>query len=267
MHKLDWEEDGGKEEDGEEDGGIKFKAWGNDKEAKLMSSPARRRRGRRKAIHRYWKEWKLICKHTYLLSSGRRRQRCGRIKDGVGKYSREPRRRDVVTDGDNLSEEALKARKEEAEEDRRYKLGRFVDALKSYADRFADIVEDELSNDGDDSDDGANDGHYQSLQFYSSSLLSSFASSANCAAAAASIIWADHDKYGTAPTSDDNGGALISPLKWSMSNGGLRRFIEEEYGNDNPRILMAQTLLRKSEDMQLKVSIFLTSLLAGGDNF
>ncbi len=52
-----------------------------------------------------------------------------------------------------------------------------------------------------------------------------------------------------------------------MSNGGLRRFIKEEYGNDNPRLLMAQTLLQKSEDMQLKVSIVLTSLLAGGDNF
>jgi hypothetical protein len=139
--------------------------------------------------------------------------------------------------------------------------------LKSYADRLADIVEDELSNDGDDSDDGANDGHYRSLQFYSSLLSSSFASSANGAAAAASIVWADHNKYGAAPTSNDNSRASISPLKWSMSNGRLRRFIEEEYGNDNPRILMAQTLLQKSEDMQLKVSIVLTSLLAGGDNF
>jgi hypothetical protein len=116
-HKLDWEEDGGKEEEGEEDGGIKFEAWGNDEEAKLTSSPSRRRRGRRKAIHRYWKEWKLICEHTYLLSSGCHHQRGGRIKDGVGKYSGEPRRRDVATDGNNLSEEALKARKEEAEED------------------------------------------------------------------------------------------------------------------------------------------------------
>jgi hypothetical protein len=253
--------------EGEEDGGIKFEAWGNDEGAKLTSSPARRRRGRRKAINRYWKEGKLICEHTYLLSSGRRRQRRGRIEDGVGKYSGEPRRRDVATDGDDLSEEALKARKEEAEEDRRYKLGRFADALKSYADHLADIVKDELSNVGDDSNDGANDGHYQSLQFYSSSLSSSFVSSASGAAAAASIVWANHDKYGAALTSDDNGGASISPLKWSMSNGGLRRFIKEEYGNDNPQLLMVQTLLRKSEDMQLKVSIVLTSLLAGGNNF
>ena len=219
-HKLDWEEDGGKEEEGEEDGGIKFEAWGNDEGAKLTSSPARRRRGRRKAIHRYWKEGKLICKHTYLLSSSRRRQHRGRIKDGIGKYSGEPRRQDVATDGNNLLEEALKARKEEAEEDQWYKLGHFADALKSYTDHLADIVEDKLSNNGDDSDDAANDGCYRSLQFYLL-LSSSFAPSANGAAVAASTLWADRNKHGAAPTSDDNGGALILPLKWSMSNGRL----------------------------------------------
>ena len=48
---------------------------------------------------------------------------------------------------------------------------------------------------------------------------------------------------------------------WSMSNGGLRRFIEKEYGRENaPRLLMAQNLLRTSEDEQLKVrSIYVKS--------
>ncbi len=234
------------EEEGKENGGVEFEVWGNDEGVKSTSSPDGWRRGRREAIRRYWKEGKLICEQTNLLSSGRRRRRRRRrrcIDEGIGNYSGEPRRCEVATDDDDVSEEVLRARKEEAEEDRRYKLGRFTDALKSYADRLVSIVEDELSDVGDDGDDAANDGRYRSSQFYSSSSSSSsFASSANGVAAAASIVWADRENYGAAPTSDDNGAAPTSHPKWSMSNDGLRRFIEKEYGSENARQLMAQTL-------------------------
>jgi len=148
-HELDVEVDSDEveEEEKEEDGGTEFEVWGNDEGAKSTSSPPR-----------YWKEGKLICEQTNLLSSGRRRNRlcrlcCRRIDEGIGNYSGETRRCEIATE-------------EETEEDRRYKLGRFTDALKSYADFLVSIVKDELSDVGDDGDDGADDGRYQSSQFF-----------------------------------------------------------------------------------------------------
>jgi hypothetical protein len=43
------------------------------------------------------------------------------------------------------------------EEERRYKMGRFTGALRSYAERFVCIVEEELQGDDDDDDNDDND--------------------------------------------------------------------------------------------------------------
>jgi hypothetical protein len=43
------------------------------------------------------------------------------------------------------------------EEERRYKMGCFTGALKSYAERFVCIVEEELQGDDDEDDDDDND--------------------------------------------------------------------------------------------------------------
>ncbi|KAL3811785.1 hypothetical protein ACHAXA_005176 [Cyclostephanos tholiformis] len=50
-------------------------------------------------------------------------------------------------------------------------------------------------------------------------------------------------------TDDDEG---TDPSKGSMSNSALRKFIEKEYGSEDARLIMARTLLQKSEIEQLK---------------
>jgi hypothetical protein len=228
--ELDWDED---YDDEEEDGGIAFGVWWDDERGMSAASPSRPRREQREAILRYWDEGRLICEHTNLLSSGRRRRRSRRrINDGVGDNTT-----DVATD-DVEGVGTLSASEEDAEEDRRNKLERFVGMLEAYAHRLASIVEEELSVIDDDGDDEADDCHYRSSppgQFYSLNSPSS-ASSLNGASTADTIVQADLPKG-------------------SMSNSGLRRFIEKEYGSENARLLMARTLLQKSEIEQLKVRI------------
>ena len=154
------------------------------------------------------------------------------------------------------------------EEERRYKLGRFTDALRSYADRLSCIVEDELrdvDDDDDDRDAAFDDDRSRRpsllpIQSHpSSSSLTSASSAYAAAAAVATVVSTDGDSQWQWRERGEASSA--SSLKWSMSNGGLRRFIEREYGSENARLLMARTLLRKSEDEQLKVRVLLPSSL------
>jgi hypothetical protein len=65
---------------------------------------------------------------------------------------------DNYGDDDGEGGEASKVREEEegeeaGEEEQRYKLGRFMDVLRSYANRLACITEDKLYDDDDDDDE------------------------------------------------------------------------------------------------------------------
>jgi hypothetical protein len=245
--ELDWDEEYADDEedemvvDVEDEGEIS------------TASPSRERRKQREAILRFWDEGKLLCEHTNLLSGVRRRRRRSlrRIDDGVGNNTRETRRQDVATNDDE-GVGTPSAREEEAEEDRRYKLERLAGMLDSYAHRLASIVEEELSAIDDDGDDVPDDLQSESSpasRCYTSSSPSP-ASSANVSSVADTTVKTD-------------------PPKGSMSNSGLRRFIENEYGIENTRLLMARTLLQKSEIEQLKVRIVFASrrLVAGVNHF
>jgi hypothetical protein len=279
--EVDWEEveENENEEDEEEKGDAlsEVDGGGNCGGARPTASPTRRRREMREAIRRFWREGRLICESTSLLSGGRRRRSRSRSRsrsdDNGGRDN------NVATDNDDDDgeggEASSRAREEEeegeedaVEEERRYKLGRFTDALRSYADRLSCIVEDELHDVDDDdddrdaafSDDRSRRPSLLPIQSHPSSSSLTSASSANAAAAAAAtVVSTDGDSQWQWRERGEASSA--SSPKWSMSNGGLRRFIEREYGSENARLLMARTLLRKSEDEQLKVRVLLPSSL------
>lgn len=195
--ELDWDV-----EDGEE---HELDKCGN------YDEKAKRRLEQRETIHRLWKEGKLICEHTNLLSSTRRRRRrCN--NDGSSNDSDELPPTVLNNDDD------LKVREQEAEEDRRYKLDRFTNVLKSYAERLVSIIEDELR------DDVINDSCNPDDNGMSSSPSLSIVS---------------------ATVKTENKKRTIS------SGGGLYKFISDEYGYENTRLLMARTLLQKSEKEQM----------------
>ena len=277
---LDWEEEENEnenenEEEEEEKGDAlsEVDGGGNGGGARPTASPTRRRREMREAIRRFWREGRLICESTSLLSGGRRRRSRSRSRSRSDDNGE--RDNNVATDNDDgdgeggeassraRAEEEEEGEEEAVEEERRYKLGRFTDALRSYADRLSCIVEDELRDVDDDDDDGDDRRRRPSLlptQSHPSSSSLTSASSANAAAAAATtVVSTDGDSQWQWRERGEASSA--SSPKWSISNGELRRFIEGEYGSENARLLMARTLLRKSEDEQLKVRVLLPANL------
>ena len=148
----------------------------------------------RKMIREYWKAGKLICESTSLLSStGRRRRNQNNDSSSSGK--------DDCDELDPQNDEAalrVKKERDEAEEERQYKLERLRETLQSWAERLTSFVKDELSE-------------------------------------------------------LDNNAATEADSDMIISSCGLRRFIENEYGHENTRLLLAQTLLQQTEAEQLQI--------------
>jgi hypothetical protein len=147
----------------------------------------------RKMIREYWKAGKLICESTSLLSStGRRRRNRNNDSSSSGK--------DDCDELDPQNDEAalrVKKERDEAEEERQYKLERLRETLQSWAERLTSFVKDELSE-------------------------------------------------------LDNNAATEADSDMIIFSCGLRRFIENEYGHENTRLLLAQTLLQQTEAEQLQ---------------
>jgi len=150
-------------------------------------------------IRQFWKEGKLICENTSLLTSSR----------GRGDYRRRHRlRRTQESEGDELNspintEDEVQ---QQEEEEQRYRQEKFRNALGSYAERLVSIVEDEMI-----------DNHHS--------------------------------------THDEDAGIHCNRL---TSSNRLLGWIEDEYGIDGTRELMADLLLNKSEKEQLEVRICLS---------
>ena len=145
----------------------------------------------RKMIREYWKAGKLICESTSLLSSTGRRRR-NRNND-----SSSSRGKDDCDELDPQNDEAalrVKKERDEAEDERQYKLERLRETLQSWAERLTSFVKDELSE-------------------------------------------------------LDNNAATEADSDMIISSCGLRRFIENEYGHENTRLLLAQTLLQQTEEV------------------
>ncbi len=93
------------------------------------------------AIHRHWKEGRLICEHTSLLNGPRRANNADQNRN----QSNAEGEGEGAGDAERTKEET-KAKKEEEERQFRFRTEQFRDMLNSYADRMASIVEDELSD-------------------------------------------------------------------------------------------------------------------------
>jgi len=172
-------------------------------------------------IREYWKSGKLICEHTNILN---------------GRRSRPPlaeKSLDEEESEEKLTKEEIQSKKDE--ETRQYKAEQFRDTLNSYAERLSSIVEDELSD----------------VDFYSPSevvdnsdqderLSFNFGQIVDLPQRTTShqTIQPQHQKQQIIP-------------QWQTSHG-LKGWIEDQYGIDNTRQLMAEVLLNKSEKEQLQ---------------
>ncbi len=110
-------------------------------------------------IRQFWKEGKLICENTSLLSSS----------IGRGDHRRRNNRRRVQeSEGDELNspinaDEEEQQQQEEEEEEQRYRKEKFRNALGSYAERLVSIVEDEIIDNHHSTHDDDADIHYNRL--------------------------------------------------------------------------------------------------------
>ncbi|KAL7534591.1 hypothetical protein ACHAWF_004878, partial [Thalassiosira exigua] len=176
-----------------------------------------------------WMDGRLICDHTNLLGS-RSKPVAGGNSQGEDDPSAE------------LSEEEAAARKDE--EEAKMKAEQFRDALGSYADRMAGIVEDE-SSDAEFSPSpndraGGIDQLMPSLMNLDgfSSMVDNFPMLKSPSASA------------TATAAPARSAERAEP-RWDTTSG-LRGWIEEEYGAEATHKLEADVLLRKSEEVQLQ---------------
>ena len=176
-------------------------------------------------IREYWRSGKLICEHTNILNG--RRRRTPLDGESLGEDSKE---------GDEkLTKEQLQAKK--VKETRQYKTEQFRDTLNSYAERLTSIVEDELSD----------------VHFHPPSTSEV-------------VVSSDQDKrlpfnFGqivdlpkrtsTHQTTQTQHQQHQTLPQWQTTNG-LKGWIEDQYGINNTRQLMANILLTKSEKEQLQ---------------
>jgi len=172
-------------------------------------------------IREYWRSGKLICEHTNILNGRRSRPPLD-----------EESSKDDEKSGEKLTKEQLQSKKDK--ETRQYKTEQFRDTLNSYAERLSSIVEDELS----DVDFyppsevvGSSDQDKRLLNFGQIVDLPKRTSTHE-------TTQTQHHQHQTLP-------------QWQTTNG-LKGWIEEQYGIENTRQLMADVLLTKSEKEQLQ---------------
>lgn len=207
-------------------------------------------------IREYWKAGQLICEHTHLLSSSNGNYRNHHHHHRGAKSGNKDGQKEGSSseddDGENNNdnnEKSLREKEEEQqqnaryeEDERQYKREQFRDVLGSYAERMASIVEDEKS-----------DACYifPSSETRSESSSSSSSSSDN----------GDSEQpfnFGQQLVELPNGAEVVAaasastPLRWNTQYG-LRGWIETEYGVENTSLLLADGLLQRPEEEQLKV--------------
>ena len=173
-------------------------------------------------IRQYWKNGKLICEHTNILN-GRRRPPLDEECSEDGK-SRE----------EKLTKEEIQSKKEE--ETRQYKAEQFRDTLNSYAERLSSIVEDEMSD----------------VDFHPSSTSEAVGSSDQDKRLPfnfGQIV--DLPKRTTHQVTQPQHHQHQTLPQWQTTKG-LKGWIEDQYGINNTRQLMANVLLSKSEKEQLQ---------------
>ena len=173
-------------------------------------------------IREYWRNGKLMCEHTNILN--------GRRRPSVDEKSSKD---DGKSGQGKLTKEQLQSKKEE--ETRQYKTEQFRDTLNSYAERLTSIVEDELSD----------------VDFHPSEVVDSSDQEKRLPFNFGQIV--DLPKRTTAhQTTQPHHHQQHQKLpQWQTANG-LKGWIEEQYGIDNTRQLMADVLLLKSEKEQLQ---------------
>lgn len=183
-------------------------------------------------IRQFWSEGKLICEHTNLLLSS---DLCGN-----GRNRRRRRKVQEVPGGDDdnpskaVDEINIDVKREEEEEDRRYRQEKFRNTLKSYADRLVSIVEDELTDNNYDIGTYVNDNGDREKEVMNTTATTEQRQMHQ-------RIWQDAQHQYS-----------VALPKWTTPKR-LLGWIENEYGVENTRHLMADTLLQKSEREQLEV--------------
>jgi len=194
-------------------------------------------------IRQHWKEGRLICEHTNLLSGRPQQQKEQKEEDELESVLSE------ANTGENeeknkeplLNEEQIKAKKES--EERLFKQEQFSNALRSYAERLASIVEDELSEDA----------HFLSSSS-SNSMVDDAIDNSRPYNFGQVVDLPDRQQQRHNPvvqTAQQAAQHHATSPKWNTPNG-LRGWIEQEFGVENTRLLMADTLLQKSEEEQLE---------------
>lgn len=177
-------------------------------------------------IRHLWKEERLVCENTNILS---RRRRSKNAQPTNGEEDGSGEQVEGATEEDKRVEEV------------RIKSEQFRDALSSYAERMVSIVEDELS-----------DARYVAEEGSGCSLLHGHQPT-NL-----------REVIGLSATRQQlSVDQMLASPKW-MTKEGLQGWIEREYGAESTRALLASSLLVKSEKEQLVVSlliVFYQSLL------
>ena len=189
--------------------------WENDWETHITS------------LRQYWKDGKLLCEHTNLLND-----RGGMIMSRIKKKKKKKQHQQEkegdkikMNGSDTTEKEEMDNNDEEEEEEQQMKYEQFRNIVGSYANRLVSIVEDELSD-------------------------ASFIPHDN---AAEKITNNDVDSGSNHHEEVNIISELLLP-RWN-TRLGLRGWIENEYGVENTRALLAEELLFKSEREQLEVRV------------
>jgi len=190
-------------------------------------------------LRKFWKEGKLICEQTSLLSGVRARRG---ERDASSTSSGEEEKEG---DANERMQRNGESKHQEEDEMKRFKSDHFRSTLGSYADRLVDIVQDELSD----------------VHFLHPNVLNGNANDAN------------NNLYGNGNLTPTKFGQVVGVFGKSenhsyprtstpivddsvpmwMRADGLRGWIEARYGVVKTRELMASSLLMRSEEEQLKI--------------